>query len=322
VRARAEALELARVRLRDRLADALVRAAEAELRPAPPRPASPAPPRPASPPPSPPAPPPSPPAPPHAADPGTGLWVYGVVPGDAPEPPPDRTGVDGRPVRLVRRAGLAALVTDVPLREFGEEALAAELEDLDRLERLSRAHDAVLSAALERGDVAPLRLCTIYESAASLDAMLEREQATFAGTLAALKGKAEWGVKAYFEPSAGADADAVTAPASGADYLARKRERRAAAEATSDVIEGSVAEVHARLVERAAAAVLSRPHDRGLSGHDAEMVLNAAYLVPRDDGARFTALVDELAGRHAPDGLALETTGPWPPYHFVEAPGR
>ena len=121
------------------------------------------------------------------------------------------------------------------------------------------------------------------------------------------------------EDGAGADrAGALAAPASGADYLARKREARAAAEAARDTVESVVAGVHARLAERASAAVLSRPHDPGLSGRDAEMILNAAYLVPRGDAARFTELVDELAERHRPDGLTLELTGPWPAYHFVE----
>ena len=43
-------------------------------------------------------------------------------------------------------------------------------------------------------------------------------------------------------------------------------------------------------------------------------ILNGAYLVRRPEAAAFA----ELARSH--DGaLALEVTGPWPPYHFAEA---
>jgi hypothetical protein len=74
-----------------------------------------------------------------------------------------------------------------------------------------------------------------------------------------------------------------------------------------------IASVHERLSEHASGAVLSPAQDRRLSGHAAEMVLNAAYLVARADAPAFHALVDELAARH---GVPLELTGPWPAYHF------
>jgi hypothetical protein len=292
--ARAEALAIARARLRDRYVDELLRAADA-ARPAPER---------------------TRPGPP-ARRAGTGLWVYGVVPESAAAP--ERSGIDGGPVESLRDAGLAALVTRVPMERFGEAELKEQLEDLARLEALARAHDEVLEAALDAGDVLPFRLCTIYESEANLRAMLERASDELSAQLRRIGGKAEWGVKAYLEERAGAGgSDPVAAPASGADYLARKSEARVAAQAARETVESVVAGVHARLAERASAAVLSRPHDSGLSGRDAEMILNAAYLVAREDAAAFAALVDELAERHRADGVTLELTGPWPPYHFVE----
>ena len=69
--AQADALELARERLRARLVDALLAAAEARLTERPPQPR-------------------------EAGDPL--VWAYGVVPEDS-EPEP-RKGVDGHPVRL------------------------------------------------------------------------------------------------------------------------------------------------------------------------------------------------------------------------------
>jgi hypothetical protein len=86
-------------------------------------------------------------------------------------------------------------------------------------------------------------------------------------------------------------------------------------EASSEAVETAAAEVHVRLAQSASAAVLGRPQERRLSGRDAEMVLNGAYLVPRGEARDFAALVDALGRRH--EGLTLELTGPWPPYHFV-----
>jgi hypothetical protein len=83
-----------------------------------------------------------------------------------------------------------------------------------------------------------------------------------------------------------------------------------------------VEDVHARLCERAADAVLSPPQASRLTGREAEMVLNGAYLVADVEVDDFQALVAELAGRHRADGVQLELTGPWPAFHFSEAAAR
>lgn len=240
------------------------------------------------------------------------LWVYGIVPAGFDTPVGE--GVDGRPVASHRHAGVAALVSEVPRERFDEQALRARLEDVEDLEALARAHEAVLQSALRDGTVVPFRLCTIYSSPDRLDAMLDREGAALAAALSRLRGMQEWGVKAFLR----APAPVSAAPASGTEYLSRLRDKRDA----EDQGETVVAEVHARLTEGAAAAALGRPQDRRLSGRDAEMVLNAAYLVPAQGVDRFRSRVEELSRRHEPDGVELELTGPWPPHHFVATPER
>jgi hypothetical protein len=248
-----------------------------------------------------------------------GQWVYGIVPGDVDDPQ-GWVGVDGEhPVELVRHAEVAALVSAVPLDEFGEEALREGLEDLPRLERLARAHERVLDDALGHVDaVIPFRLCTIYADSAHVRDMLDQERAAFTDSLVRLSGTAEWGVKAFLHPDAAAGDDAAGAgAATGTAYLTRKREAREAAETARDEIDSTVDEIHARLSEQAADAALGRAQDRRLSGRDGEMVLNAAYLIPDERVEGFRSLVEELRRRHASDGIEVELTGPWPPYHFV-----
>jgi hypothetical protein len=240
------------------------------------------------------------------------LWVYGVVPEGA-EAPPDVTGVDGAPVHLHAHGNMVALVSEVPGERFDEQALKTRLEDMADLESLARAHEAVLEQALLTGTVVPLRLCTLSSSTAGLDTMLAREAPALTDALGRLTGMQEWGVKAYL--AARAPAAKAPAPATGAEYFSRMREKRDATDARDDVIVA----VHAALAERAADAVLSRPQDRRLSGRDADMALNAAYLVPTAGADAFRTTFETLERRHADDGLELELTGPWPPHHFVAA---
>jgi hypothetical protein len=312
--ARAEALEEVRARLRSQLVDALLRSAgaggteeDAPAEPSYPR-AEPA----------------DAPAEPSDAraepsDPERhGLWAYGVLEGDAADRL-ERRGVDPtHEVELIRHDGLAAVVSEVPLDEFGERGLHESLEDLDRLEVLARAHEQVLDEALGRGAVVPFRMCTVYESPARVHEMLARERDHLTEALRRLRGMAEWGVKAYAVDRPDGES-AATEPSSGADYLSRKRADRDAAEVARQAVDAVVGSVHSELRARAADAVLSPPQTGPLAGHEGVMVLNAAYLVADADVDRFSGLVAELAGRYAGEGLELELTGPWPAYHFSEA---
>jgi hypothetical protein len=248
---------------------------------------------------------------------GLGLWVYGVLEGDAAGPP-TRPGVDpDHDVELIRHAGLAVVVSPVPLDAFGEHSLPEALEDLERLETLARVHNGVLQEALEHGPVVPFRICTIFGSVAGVKDMLVRQRAHLTAVLQHLHGRAEWGVKAYVVGGPGDTAAA--SPASGTEYLRRRRAERAGAATAQRTMDAALVRVHGRLRERAADAVLNPPPPTELSGRAGAMVLNAAYLVADGDADGFRALVADLAGRHRADGVELELTGPWPAYHFSEA---
>jgi len=46
-----------------------------------------------------------------------------------------------------------------------------------------------------------------------------------------------------------------------------------------------------------------------------KMIMNAAFLVSRDQEAAFDSRVKSIAAEH--DKLTFKYTGPWPPYNFV-----
>ena len=73
---------------------------------------------------------------------------------------------------------------------------------------------------------------------------------------------------------------------------------------------------HERLAAVAEEARANPPQPAELSGRTEEMLLNGAYLVPRDDG-RLRDVVAELESLYGPRGVTYELTGPWPPYNFV-----
>jgi hypothetical protein len=249
------------------------------------------------------------------------LWAYGVSRAGARKQEPPAAGVAGPPVERIEEGGLALLVSAVPLDDFGEAPLKRNLNDLVWLERVARAHEAVLEGALRDGPVVPLRLCTIFDGPGGARRMLGERAEELAAALDALEGREEWSVKLLADPAAlaraasGGGSAAAGEPESGAAYLMRRRAERDDREAVSTLAARIAEDVHAHLREAATDAVLRPPQNRELSGHEGEMLLNGAYLV--DDPARLREAVDALRERHRDVGARIELSGPFPPYSFV-----
>ncbi|HJQ47577.1 MAG TPA: GvpL/GvpF family gas vesicle protein [Amycolatopsis sp.] len=251
-----------------------------------------------------------------------GIWLYAVTArADRPLVP----GVAGEPVRLVEAAGLTAVVGDVPLASFGEEALYRNLEDLDWLAGVARAHDAVVATVPGAGPVVPVRLATVYRDDDGVRAMLERRAADCHRSLDRVTGRTEWGVKVFAAPAMESTGESTVestgGPAgpsrggAGTAYLARRRaalvwrerhEQRAAEQAES---------VRHRLAQLAAGARRHPPQSRTLTGDNGRMIGNLAYLVDDDRGTAFTEAVTACDQEH--DAIRVELTGPWPPYSFA-----
>lgn len=263
---------------------------------------------------------------------GDALWAYCVLRAGEPLP----AGVSGiagpGPLERVEARDLAALVSRVPLDEFGAAPLRENLNDLAWLERVARAHEAVLDQALGQSTIVPLRLCTIYESEQSVREMLEREHDSLVQALEALAGRQEWGVKLIVDKDrlaeearsrsaeAGALGDELGARTGGGAYMLRRRLERHVREAV-DSLGGELAEqVHVQLQHWVDDAVILPPQNPELSGHEGQMLLNGAYLVDAERVAGLRKLVAELEERHRALGARIELTGPWPPYNFL--PGR
>ncbi|KOG82601.1 gas vesicle synthesis protein [Streptomyces sp. MMG1522] len=232
-------------------------------------------------------------------------------------------GVDGRPLRPVAGGGLCALVSPVPADAFSERGLAAQMEDLDRLEAVARAHHAVVDAAFAETSVLPMRLATVYLDDARVAAMLVGQRDQFQELLGRLEGHVELGVKVYADPRAAATAPAEPAAATssgagaGRAYL---RRRQAQQRDSQDVYQAAsdLAARAAHLAEGVASSrAVHRPQQGQLAARAGVNVTNEAYLVPRDHAARLHRELAALADG-AP-GVAIEVTGPWAPYSFATA---
>lgn len=262
--------------------------------------------------------------PPGAVESGSGRYVYGVVPAAAASDQlfAATEGVHASgSVVVVAEGDLAAIVSTVPLSEFGEAAIERNLHDEAWLEAKVRAHEAVLEAALARVPLVPFRFGTIYRGDEPVRRML-RENAHFGDKLELLEGRIELGVKAFLDPEVferahGGEPDEGPAK-DGRAYLLRKQRDRRLADARASLAASCAEDSHRRLAdaaEDARANPLQRPDVTGRAG---EMLLNGAYLVVSEHEDAFRDALAGLQSAYGAEGVRYELTGPWPPYNFVD----
>ena len=261
------------------------------------------------------------------SDRGLGWYVYCVIPARERDHVDGAAGVDpAHAVQLVDHRELCAVVSRVPLDEFGSEGLERNLEDLAWLKRTALAHNAVLARARDADAVIPFRTCTIFDTPARVATMLADERTYFLAQLARLRRRDEWAVKLFADRerlptsapghgAAGSEPDAETTP--GRAFIARKKlDRDLRHEALANARDAA-RKAHVDLCAHAAASVLLPPQHSRVSGRSGDMILNGAYLVERDAAAEFATAVNALRRRESPNGFMLELSGPFAPYNFV-----
>src|SRR5690606_5534783 len=122
-------------------------------------------------------------------DPRMLVYMYGIVPADAPLPAEGLVGIDGGAVELHPVGRVAAVVGRVDYGTYSDEALNARLDDLAWVGDRGIAHERVLDWFAERVPVIPLSLFSLHADLDRLSARVQGEEAEYAALLERLRGR-------------------------------------------------------------------------------------------------------------------------------------
>ncbi|WP_208545534.1 GvpL/GvpF family gas vesicle protein [Streptomyces sp. Tu 2975] len=261
------------------------------------------------------------------------LYVYAVARPFEGGVPLAATGVGGLPARPVEHDGLVAVVSEVRAEDFEEAPLRERLEDLEWLAGTARAHESVVRAVSAVTGVVPLRLATVCRGESGVRRLLDEGHHRFTTNLDRLEGRVEWGVKLYAEPDHESDPAPTAAPEAvpgqgqqtqggngaaspGRDYLRRRLRSRQSREKSWAHADALARQLHTELSRCADGQRLHRPQSGQLARASGVNVLNAAFLVRREESDAFVGQVERLTPRNA--AVRVELTGPWAPYSFAD----
>jgi hypothetical protein len=128
-----------------------------------------------------------------------------------------------------------------------------------------------------------------------------------------LEGCEEWGVRVLRGQQPAAGKAAAGKPSTGTAFLAARKQARDDARAATVAAATAADAVYRSLAE------LSSEHRRRTAEAPGAVapLLDAAFLVPTRQRARFQSAAKKVAKTVSTTGAQMTLTGPWPPYNFV-----
>lgn len=228
---------------------------------------------------------------------------------------------DDRRVMLIPFGDVLAVVSVVNRDDFCGPAAEGLMKDLAWVAPRASHHERVVEAVMRTSPVVPARFGTLFSSRERLVAWLATQHAAITRALDQLAGHEEWAVRGRLNRPA-AEAVLVAAAARtprsmspGARYLEERRIRAGIGQDLTTWLQT----VREQIVEHLfahAAAFRERAVSVGALEGEGIPVLNWAFLVQAERVEPFRACVQQIGASHAEYGLALDHSGPWPPYSF------
>jgi hypothetical protein len=237
-----------------------------------------------------------------------GKYVYCVIESERPlRFGPLGLGAEPSEVTTVNFRDLAAVVSDTP-----REVIDATRENI-------LAHERVNEAVMRNHTVIPMSFGTVFKTREDIVELLRAAYEAFTDVLQKMRDKLEFGLKVLW------DRDQIVreiekddenvrrlkdeiSSQSGSTYFARMQYGRMVDTALELMAERYVGAIFETLRPVSTASRANKPIGE-------KMIMNAAFLVTRDQENAFDARVKEIGARF--DTLTLKYTGPWPPYNFV-----
>jgi hypothetical protein len=239
---------------------------------------------------------------------GRGRYVYCVIRSTQPLPF-GAIGMDEQwpDVYTVNYKDMAAVVSDVPIAP------------LDSTRENVLAHERVNETVMRDHTVIPMSFGTIFKTREDIGELLRSAYDAFADVLNKMQDKLEFGLKVLWDRDEMVRAieqededihrlKTEISSQKGSTYFARMQYGRLIDAALQQRSERYVGEFLQRLRDVSVASRVNRAIGD-------KMIMNAAFLVQRDQEQAFDKRIKEIA--FAFDKLTFKYTGPWPPYNFV-----
>lgn len=231
----------------------------------------------------------------------------------------DLLGMEGRPCRIVENGNLGMLVCPVPRKEYDEESLHLNMEDMVWVESHARHHEETLLKIMEGSSVIPLPFCTIFTNEENIKRQLDQNSQEIQGDLLRLGNNHEMHVKLFADRKRLLEKLREELPYSGGQSGGRYFEKRQWEKKIEEELErvmDDYGESLYQVLNNIAAEVILMDKAGVVEPEGLRVVFTAQYLISKECHEEWDKKLEEFDQAGDPLGFTLDVSGPWPPYHF------
>ena len=225
--------------------------------------------------------------------------------------------------------GFQVVVKKVSSEEYSETNFKTKVSDIQWLDAQVREHVQVINAFMQFGTVIPFKFGTIYQSEINLTQFLDQYYLSLEEHLLYLEEMEEWSVKMYADVSILSEQiDQLSIAASelenqiqlsspGKAFLLKKKKQVIVEEEIERISTQKAQFVLDELRIDSATYQLNVLQTKEITGRDDEMILNACFLIKRNEVPKFQKLIKQIQENISGEGFKNETSGPWPAFSFI-----
>jgi len=256
-----------------------------------------------------------------------GIYLFCLTPASSPRSIVG-TGINGEHPLFVEVVGdVAAVLSEVNLDDFSGPEAKEKMEDLTWVAPRALRHEEVVMAVMENGPVLPVRFGTVFSSIEAAAAPLRQRQDVLMKFFQDTIDKKEWNLKGYVDrPQARArmtaarlatEKEQLAGLSPGKRYFLEQKIRGAVDKDVAIWLKEMERDILPVAREASVGFSECRLQSQDVTGRDEEMFFHGALLVPDGSVAILERMTDEWNKHHESQGLQIQLSGPWPPYHFA-----
>ncbi|MGI0059999.1 MAG: GvpL/GvpF family gas vesicle protein [Nitrosotalea sp.] len=220
-------------------------------------------------------------------------------------------GLFGKQAYTIAYKDISAVVSNIPFKE-----MQSDVENLT-------AHQRVVEESRSLGTTLPVRFGIMFKTDDGVKKMLVKSYFDLKSKVTKLKDKDEYGLKVIIDksdlkkislvehnsPEIEKIKKEITSSGQGTAYFLKMKMDEAIKNQTYKKIDKISGQIHNELTKASEDGCL-------LKSEFDQIVLNASYLVYRDQTVKFNQKLDSLKEKYESDGFIFHLSGPWAPYSF------
>lgn len=238
-------------------------------------------------------------------------------------------GMDGKgKLYSIEDSGMFAIVSNISLEEYGEEAIAEKGEDINWLKEKAVLFMDIILKINAITNMIPMKFLTIFTSDDRVRNIINENYNQFLHNFEKIKNRDEISLKIYCDENKYKEKvmgeeikkfenSIIGKPKGAAFFLKKKFEGE-----LDDKIQNRICNAANQMTEKVSNLAnqikLNKLLAKEITGIPTQMILNCAFLIDRDKKDIFTDKINELKDEFENNGFVIELSGPWPPFSFCE----